>query len=51
MGLFRRLATESASRLGYMYPASLDDQVSQFVTRLYEEDTLLALGGVSAKSE
>jgi aminoglycoside 6-adenylyltransferase len=40
MDLFRRLATETARRLGMEYPAALDDHVTQYVNRLYTEDTL-----------
>jgi aminoglycoside 6-adenylyltransferase len=39
--LFRRLATETASQLGYVYPTTLDKNVTQYVNRLYEEDDLL----------
>ena len=41
MDLFRRLATETAPQLGYVYPTTLDKNVTQYVNRLYEEDDLL----------
>jgi aminoglycoside 6-adenylyltransferase len=40
MTLFRRLATETASRLDYSYPTELDEQITQYVNRLYMEDKL-----------
>lgn len=36
--LFRRLATETADRLGYAYPARLDEQVTRCVKGWYERD-------------
>jgi hypothetical protein len=38
MDLFRRLATETAARLGYAYPAALDKRVTQLVNALHAED-------------
>ena len=40
MNLFRRLATEAASRLDYAYPALLDERVTQFVQKLREADPM-----------
>jgi aminoglycoside 6-adenylyltransferase len=40
MGLFRRLATETAARLKYEYPIALDECVTQLVDMLYAEDDL-----------
>lgn len=40
MDLFRRLATETASHLGYDYPATLDEHVTTFVNTLYRADDL-----------
>jgi aminoglycoside 6-adenylyltransferase len=42
MDLFRRLAGEAASSLGYDYPAGLDGQVTDLVKTLYKADDLLA---------
>lgn len=42
MDLFRRLAREAASSLGYPYPADLDGQVTDLVRTLYKADDLLA---------
>lgn len=38
LNLFRRLAHEAAQRLGYVYPAALDERVTELVTRLHAED-------------
>jgi aminoglycoside 6-adenylyltransferase len=38
MDLFRRLATETASRISYTYPATIDERFTQLVERLYTED-------------
>jgi len=40
MGLFRRLATETASRLSYTYPAAVDECTTQLVDALHAEDDL-----------
>ena len=40
MNLFRRLATEAASRLDYAYPALLDERVTRFVQKLREADPM-----------
>ena len=40
MDLFCRLASEAARHLGYAYPRSLDDHVTQYVGKLYAEDEL-----------
>jgi aminoglycoside 6-adenylyltransferase len=37
MALFRRIAVETARRLGYAYPAALDEQVTQYVRALNDE--------------
>jgi len=42
MDLFRRLAKETASALGYDYPAELDGNVTDLVKMLYKADDLLA---------
>jgi aminoglycoside 6-adenylyltransferase len=38
MDLFRRLATETAASLGYVYPTPLDERVTEFVRTLYAGD-------------
>ena len=40
MGLFRRLATETASRLSYTYPTAMDECTTQLVNALHAEDDL-----------
>lgn len=40
MSLFRRLATETASRLSYPYSSAVDERVTQLVNTLYEEDDM-----------
>jgi aminoglycoside 6-adenylyltransferase len=42
MDLFRRLARETASALGYSYPTELDGNVTDFVKMLNKADDLLA---------
>lgn len=39
LALFRRLATQAALKLGYLYPTLLDERVTQFVRQLYEADS------------
>jgi aminoglycoside 6-adenylyltransferase len=39
MELYRRLATETAQILGYIYPALLDERVTQTVRKLFVEDS------------
>lgn len=36
--LFRRIATETASRLGYSYPNTLDENITQYIKTLLAED-------------
>lgn len=38
--LFRHLATETAERLGYEYPAAMDAQITAYMQGLYAEDDL-----------
>ena len=38
MDLFRRLAVETASGLGYTYPGATDERFTRLVKRLYEKD-------------
>jgi aminoglycoside 6-adenylyltransferase len=38
MALFRRLATETADRMGFRYPSRLDEQVTDWVTRFRSEE-------------
>jgi aminoglycoside 6-adenylyltransferase len=38
LDLFRRLAQETAQRLGYAYPAALDERVTLYVEMLYRRD-------------
>jgi aminoglycoside 6-adenylyltransferase len=45
MTLFRRLARQTGARLGYAYPAMLDEQVTQLVNELYVEDISLGQAG------
>jgi aminoglycoside 6-adenylyltransferase len=40
MGLFRRLATETASRLSYTYPTAVEECTTQLVNVLHTEDDL-----------
>ena len=42
MDLLRRLARATADHLGYAYPQALDDQVTQYVGKLYSGDDLSA---------
>jgi aminoglycoside 6-adenylyltransferase len=40
IGLFRRLASEIASHLGYTYPVRLDEEVTGYINTLYAGDRL-----------
>lgn len=40
MGLFRRLANETALRLSYMYPTAVDVSTTHLVNALHAEDDL-----------
>ena len=48
--LFRRLATETAQRFGYVYPALLDERVTQLVNELHAGDTVFGRSALEKSS-